>query len=150
MGDGRAEDPPATIVDTGLLNNFVARWFKGLVQFLHRIRTIESHGTKNSSVTSLASTRILPPTHANSSTLITSHQTPKPNDLQHPNACSTLASPPVMTPPSYHYLSQTPQPPQLLTHNQTLPITLPHAPLLPNLQTQMQTIPSPHQITISH
>ena len=48
MGDGRAEDPPAAMVDTGLLNNFVARWFVGLVQFLHRIRTIESHATKYS------------------------------------------------------------------------------------------------------
>jgi hypothetical protein len=46
MGDGRAEDPPAAMVDTGLLNNFFARWFVGLVQFLCRIRTIESHATK--------------------------------------------------------------------------------------------------------
>ena len=48
MGDGRAEDPPAAMVDTGLLNNFVVRWFVGLVQFLRRIRTIESHATKYS------------------------------------------------------------------------------------------------------
>ncbi len=43
MGNGRAEDPPAAMVDTGLLNNVVKRWFVGLVQFLRRIRTIESH-----------------------------------------------------------------------------------------------------------
>ena len=48
-----------------------------------------------------------------------------------------------MTPPSYHYQSQTPQPP-----HQSLPITLQHAPSAPNLQTQMQTITSPHQISI--
>jgi hypothetical protein len=30
------------------------------------------------------------------------------------------------------------------------PITLPHVPLPPNLQTQMQTIPAPHHIMISH
>ncbi len=46
MGDGKAEDLPAAMVDTGLLNNFVARWFVGLVQFQRRIRTIESHATK--------------------------------------------------------------------------------------------------------
>ncbi len=46
--DGRAEDPPAAMVDTSLLNNFVGRWFVGLIQFLHRIRTIESRGTKYS------------------------------------------------------------------------------------------------------
>ncbi len=48
MGDGRAEDPLAAMVDTSLLNNFATRWFVGLVQFLHRIRTIESHATKYS------------------------------------------------------------------------------------------------------
>ncbi len=48
MGDGRAEDPLAAMVDTGLFNNFVVRWFVGLVQFLRRICTIESHATKKS------------------------------------------------------------------------------------------------------
>ena len=57
MSDGRAEDPPVAMVDTGLLNNFVPRWFVGLVQYLRRLRTIESHTTKYS-LNSLTALRV--------------------------------------------------------------------------------------------
>ena len=48
MCDGRGEDLPAAMVDTGLCNNSVARWLVGLVQFLRRIRRLQSHATKYS------------------------------------------------------------------------------------------------------